>query len=97
MLATIGLIIFRVLSVYMWVLFARAILSWLPLIFPGFTPKGIVLVLFEIIYTLTDPPLKLAHRLLPPLRIGGVGIDLGFILVVVAVLIAQRVVLIVFF
>jgi YggT family protein len=36
-----------------------------------------VLVLAEAIYTVTDPPLRLIRRLLPPIRLGGISLDLG--------------------
>jgi YggT family protein len=56
-----------------------------------FRPKGALVVLFEIVYTLTDPPLRLLRRYIPPLRVGNIAFDLGFLLlfiVIVAVRIA---------
>lgn len=95
-MSLIGLILFRILQIFLWLMMARAIMSWIPMLAPNFTPKGIVLVLFELIYTLTDPPMKLARRI-PPLNLGGIGLDMGFLAVVVAVIVLQRVVLTVFF
>lgn len=57
----------------------------------SFRPTGPLVVLFEIVYTLTDPPLRLLRRYIPPLRVGNVAFDLGFLLlfiVIVAVRIA---------
>jgi YggT family protein len=43
-------------------------------------PRGVILVIAEGIYTVTDPPLRLLRRLIPPLRLGGISLDLGFML-----------------
>jgi YggT family protein len=47
-------------------------------------PRGLILVVAEIIYTATDPPLKLLRRLIPPLRLGGISLDLGMLVLFVA-------------
>ncbi|MBK8460341.1 MAG: YggT family protein [Micropruina sp.] len=74
-----------VLSVYLAVLTARAILSFVPLFVRGWQPRGIMLVLAEFVYTLTDPPLKLMRRLIPPVRLGGIALDLGFLVLYLGV------------
>ena len=38
-----------------------------------------LLVVAEAIYTVTDPPLRFLRRLIPPLRLGQVQLDLAFI------------------
>ncbi|MBK6763621.1 MAG: YggT family protein [Micrococcales bacterium] len=42
-------------------------------------PKGVVLIIAEIIYTLTDPPLRLLRRIIPPIRFGGIALDVAFL------------------
>ena len=42
-------------------------------------PKGVVLIVAEAIYTLTDPPLNLLRRVIPPVRIGGISLDIAFL------------------
>ncbi|SER48445.1 YggT family protein [Propionibacterium cyclohexanicum] len=92
----IGEILLIALNIYLYVLFARMVLSWVPLLAPDWRPKGLVLVVFETIYTLTDPPLKFVGRFIKPVRIGSIGLDIGFLVVVFAVIIAQRLVWYVF-
>ena len=48
-------------------------------------PSGVILVLAEVIYTITDPPLKALRRVIPPLRIGGIALDLSFLVVIILV------------
>lgn len=78
-----------VLNVYVWVLLARIILSWLPMVAPSWQPKGIVLVLLELIYTLTDPPMKALSRVLPPVRLGNVSLDLSVLVLLVLIQLLQ--------
>jgi YggT family protein len=51
-----------------------------------------VLLLAEASYSVTDPPLRSVRRVIPPLRIGGAAIDLGWSLLMIAVLIALSIV-----
>lgn len=43
-------------------------------------PSGVLLILLEALYTVTDPPLKAIRRVVPPLRIGQVQLDLAFLI-----------------
>jgi YggT family protein len=47
-------------------------------------PAGWALPILEITYTVTDPPLRFLRRLIPPLRVGNVPIDLAWIVLVIA-------------
>lgn len=94
----VGLIIAWILQIYLYLLLARAILSFIPLLNPRFSPSGLVLVLFELVYSLTDPPLKLAKRLLPAgPSFGGVRLDIGFLVVWLGVILLMRLNSFVFF
>ena len=50
-----------------------------------------MLVVVETAYTVTDPPLKLLRRYIPPLRLGGMGFDVAFMILVIIVLLLIRV------
>jgi YggT family protein len=68
------------LLLYVFVLLARLVLDWIPFFNREWRPRGAGLVAAEIIYTLTDPPIKLFRRFIPPLRVGAIAIDFGFAL-----------------
>lgn len=74
------------------VLIARVVLDYVRLFARSWQPRGLMLVLAEAIYTLTDPPLRFVRRFVPPLRFGGAYIDLSFLVVFVAINIAMRLV-----
>ena len=69
-------------------LIGRFIISWVMVLARGFRPTRPLVVVFEIIYTVTDPPLRLLGRIIPPLRIGGFALDLAFILLFILVQVA---------
>lgn len=82
-------IVFEVLLGLLWLfwllLVARVVVEMLQAFARDFRPRGIVLVIFEAIYTVTDPPLKALRRVIPPLRIGGLAFDLAIIVLFIAV------------
>jgi YggT family protein len=87
----VGSIIQWVLWVFLLVLFARMILSWVPVLVRDWEPKGPMLVFAEIIYSITDPPLKLIRKVLRPVRVGNMMLDLAFIGLAIMVAILMQV------
>ncbi|MEV6109729.1 YggT family protein [Streptomyces sp. NPDC051940] len=77
----LGVLIFRLVMDYVF-MFAR---SW--------QPGKAMVVLLEGTYTVTDPPLKLLRRFIPPLRLGGVALDLSFFVLMIIVYILINVVI----
>ena len=73
------------LLIYLLFLLARLILEYIPIFNREWRPKGFGLVLAEVVYTVTDPPLRFFRRLIPPLRIGPIALDLGFPLTMLVV------------
>jgi YggT family protein len=54
-------------------------------------PQKVALVVASGVYSVTDPPIKALRRLIPPLRLGGVQLDLAFLVLFIAVLILMSV------
>ena len=77
------------LFLYTLVLLARIVLDWVQLFSRSWRPTGIVLVIANVVYALTDPPLRFLGRFIPPLRLGAVAIDMGFLVLVLGVWLAQ--------
>lgn len=76
----IASILHLLVSLYVVVLFARLILEFIPMFNREWRPRGTMLVLCELVYTFTDPPIKFFRRHIPPIRIGPIALDLGFLL-----------------
>ncbi|WP_337006624.1 MULTISPECIES: YggT family protein [unclassified Microbacterium] len=85
-------IVHLVLLLYVFVLFARLILDYIPMFNREWRPKGFGLVAAEAVYTVTDPPIRFFRRIIPPLRIGSLSLDFGFALTLLIVLILMNVV-----
>ena len=84
-------IVSSVLLVFLVLLFARFIVDWVMVLARGWRPQGIVAAGLEVVYATTDPPLKALRRLIPPLNLGTVRLDLGFMVLLIAVYILRDV------
>jgi len=91
-LSIVGGIVELLLTLYVVVLIARLVLDYIPLFNRQWRPKGAGLVVAEVIYIVTDPPIRFFRRLVPPLRIGTLSLDFGFALTMLVVLILMSVV-----
>lgn len=89
----IGAVLSTLITIYIVVMWGRLILDYVRLFARSWRPKGIVLVLAETVYTLTDPPIKAIRKVVPPLRLGNVAIDLGWMIIMFALVILQNLVL----
>jgi YggT family protein len=80
----VGGVINLVLSLFLYLLFARFVVDWVQVFARSWTPKGPVLVILEVIYSITDPPIVFIRRFVPPLRLGAIALDTSFIIVLIA-------------
>ena len=80
------------LYVFFLLLIGRLIFDWIQVFARQWRPTGIVLVVAEAIYTVTDPPLRALRKVLPPLRIGGIALDLAFLVLILGVSILLRII-----
>ena len=91
---TVGGVVVIVLQLFILLLIANLIISWVMIFARDWQPRGVVLLIVEGVFAVTDPPLRLLRRFIPPLRVGGASIDLAFIalflLVQILILAASR-------
>jgi YggT family protein len=76
--AIVASVLTGVLYIFLLFLIGRLIFDMVQSFAQSWRPTGVVLVLAEAIYTVTDPPLKLLRRFIKPVRLGNVGLDLSF-------------------
>ena len=77
------------LDLFRMVLLARIILDWVRAFNPSFSPKGVILILAELAYTLTDWAIKPLSKILKPVRVGGAYIDLSIIALFVLLIVLE--------
>jgi YggT family protein len=76
-----------VLWLYLLLLIGRLIISWIQAFSRDWHPTGVILVIAEVMYTATDPPLRLLRRYIPTVRLGTVALDLSFMVLFLVILI----------
>ena len=89
LVSSLAWILSSILSLYFLILLVRVVLDWVQVFARQWRPRGLILVLANLVYALTDPPLRLIRRRVPMARLGGVGIDLSFLVLVFGILILQ--------
>ncbi|MFJ1752575.1 YggT family protein [Kitasatospora sp. NPDC088134] len=80
-----GSVLYWVLTVFLLILLFRLVMDWVFQFARSWRPGKVMVVVLEATYTVTDPPLKLLRRFIPPLRLGGVALDLSFFVLMIIV------------
>jgi YggT family protein len=93
----VGYILLQVLGIFLGLLLVRLVVDWVQVFARSWSPRGVVLFLLEIVYTVTDPPIMFVRRFVPPLRLGAVALDTSFLIVLVAVYLLRTLVSTIFF
>jgi YggT family protein len=78
-------IISTILLVFLILLFARFVADWIMVLARSWRPTGIVAAGLEVVYLTTDPPLRAVRKVIPPLNLGSIRLDLGFMVLLIAV------------
>jgi YggT family protein len=82
-------VLLQIIGLFKLALFVRIIIDYVRMFARNWRPNSFLLAIFEVIYTVTDPPMRFVQRFVPPLRLGGVALDLSFIVLLIAANIAQ--------
>ena len=78
-------------GIFFVLLLVRLVFDWVQVFARDWRPRGIALVIAEATYTVTDPPLRALRRVIPPLTLGTVRLDLGFLVLMLICSILLRV------
>lgn len=92
----VGDLLSAALWIYFMLLIFRLVMDFVFQFARSYEPRGPMLLALEVTFTLTDPPLKLIRRFIPPLRLGGIAIDLAFLILIIVLMVLMRVVAAVF-
>ncbi|MGH3445530.1 MAG: YggT family protein [Nocardioidaceae bacterium] len=85
-------IIYFALWAFLALLFVRLVVDWVQVFARSWTPHGPLLVVLEVVYSVTDPPILFVRRFVPPLRLGSVALDTSFLIVMIVVYLLMSVV-----
>ena len=81
----VGQVLILVLWIFFILLIGRLVLDYVQMFARSWRPRGPLLIVAEIVYTVTDPPLRALRKVIPPLRIGSVSLDMSFLVLVILV------------
>lgn len=91
----LGIILILLVQIYTWVLIARIIIEMIQSFSRQFNPPRWFMVIAEPLFVITDPPVKALRRLIPPLQMGGVALDVSvlvlFVLLSILTMILQMI------
>jgi YggT family protein len=93
----VGAILLLILNIFLGLMLVRLVVDWVQVFARSWTPKGPVLFVLEIVYTVTDPPIMFVRRFVPPLRLGGIALDTSFLIVLLVVYLLRILVSMLFF
>lgn len=77
-MAIVASVLYLVVLVFLVLLFVRLVLDWVMIFAREWRPRGVMLVVAEVTYTVTDPPLRTVRRVVPSVTLGTVRLDLAF-------------------
>jgi YggT family protein len=81
------------LYVYIILILARLVIDWTRQFARKWRPAGAAAIGVELVYIATDPPIRLLRRLVPPLQLGSVSLDLSVLILLIVLLVLRQVVL----
>lgn len=82
----------QLLAFFKIALFLRIIVDYIRMFARSWRPNTFLLAVFEIIFAITEKPMAFVRRFIPPLRIGGVALDLSFIVLLIAIRLLETII-----
>ncbi|MCD9153249.1 YggT family protein [Aeromicrobium duanguangcaii] len=95
-MSLIGSILYNLIYLAIIFVIARFVVDWVQLLARQWQPRGAIAVLCEVIFTVTDPPLRALRKVIPPIRLGGIMLDVSAMVLLLLLFIAQSLVLVIF-
>jgi len=92
----LGSAIYLVIRIFILVLIARIVIEMIQSFSRNFQPPRWFIYIAEPLFVITDPPVKALRRVIPPLKLGGVALDMSVIVLFIILSVLQYIVLAVF-
>ena len=88
----VAAVAYYALQFFILLMWIRLIVDFVRSARPGWRPASVLLVLFSVMYAITDPPVKLVRRVIKPVRFGAVSIDFAWTIVLIVAIVLSNVV-----
>ena len=87
-----GIILLALLRLYTLVLIVRIIIEMIQSFSRQYNPPRWFMVIAEPLFVITDPPVKALRRIVPPMQMGGVALDLSVLVLFIILQLLQLIV-----
>jgi len=87
LVSVIATVVYYLLLAYFFIMWARFVLDLVRTFSRDWRPKGAALIFAEVVFTITDPPIRAVRRVVKPLRVGGAALDFGWSIVMLVVIV----------
>ena len=95
-MSIIGYSLLLLLRIFSWILALRIIIEMTQSFSRQFNPPRWFMVVAEPLFVVTAPPVKALRRVVPPLRLGGVALDMSILVLFLILMLLQLIVVGVF-
>jgi YggT family protein len=92
--STIAQVVYLLLYVFFLALIARFVMGWVLAFGRRWHPGRTAAATLETVWSVTDPPLKALRRVIPPLPLGTVTVDLSAIVLLLILFVLMQVVVV---
>ncbi|MDO4685787.1 MAG: YggT family protein [Corynebacterium sp.] len=73
----VSYVLFEIVNLFIFLLIARILIEMIQSFSRNFRPPRWFVMIAEPIFVITDPPVKALRRLIPPVRMGSVALDVS--------------------
>lgn len=91
-MATFLMILLYAVMIFRFLLLARIVVEMIASFSRGWSPKGFVAVILELLFTVTDPPVKALRKVIKPVRLGQVSLDLSVLVLFIGLIIVELII-----
>jgi len=87
----IALVAYVALTIFILIMWVRLVFDFVINVNRGWRPRGAGIVVAEVAFTITDPPIRFVRRFVRPLRVGSISLDLSWTIVMLTAIILSYV------
>lgn len=95
-MSMLGAILYALVRLYTLIVIVRLIIEMIQSFSQQFDPPRWFMVVAEFFFVVTDPPIKALRRIIPPIRMGGVALDVSVIVLFLVLMILSVVIVAIF-
>lgn len=95
-MSLLGSVLYVILQIFVLILIARIVIEMIQSFSRNFQPPRWFIYIAEPLFMITDPPVKALRRVIPPLRLGNVSLDMSVIVLFIILSVLRVIVVQVF-